>query len=151
IALWGSGVCFACVAVAYAGATIAVLLLRTEHFRRTRFAARLPVFRQLAEGLRYAFSTPSLGANMLLAGFFGTFAYNWALVLPLLARFALDAGAEGFGALNMAMGAGSMIGAFGLAFRLKPSMRLLLISAVLFAGCMLMLSLAPSVLIAVSM
>ena len=52
---------------------------------------------------------------MLLAGFFGTFAYNWALVLPLLARFALDSGAEGFGALNAAMGVGSTIGAFVMA------------------------------------
>ena len=60
----------------------------------------------LAEGLRYSFSTRTLAANMLLAGFYGTFAYNWALVLPLLARFALDSGAEGFGTLNAAMGIG---------------------------------------------
>ena len=56
----------------------------------------------------------------MLAGFYGTFAYNWALVLPLMARFALDSGAEGFGLLNMAMGAGSTLGAFALATRLKP-------------------------------
>jgi hypothetical protein len=63
---------------------------------------------------------------MIWPGSLGTFAYNWALVLPLFARFALDAGAEGFGALNMAMGVGSTIGAFALATRLKASMRLLL-------------------------
>jgi MFS family permease len=148
IATWGSGVCFAVVAVAYAAATAGVLLLRTEHFRPRRYAARLPVFSQLAEGLRYAFSTPSLAANMLLAGFYGTFAYNWALVLPLLARFALDSGAEGFGALNMAMGTGSMLGAFALATRLKASMRLLLISAAAFAGSMLVLAHAPNMPVA---
>jgi MFS family permease len=151
IAVWGSGVCFVCVAIAYAGATIGLLLLRTEHFRRTRFATGLTATRQLIEGLRYSISTSSLGANLLLAGFFGTFAYNWALVLPLLARFALGSGAEGFGALNMAMGIGSTIGAFVLATRLKTSVRLLLVSAALFAGCMGLLSLAPTLPVALGM
>jgi len=102
------------------------------------------VFGQLAEGLRYSFSTPSLAANMLLAGFFGTFAYNWALVLPLFARFALNSDAEGFGALNMAMGIGSTMGAFVLATRLRASMRLLLISAAVFGGAMLVLAHSPT-------
>jgi predicted MFS family arabinose efflux permease len=130
---------------------IGLLLLRTEHFRRKRFATGLKATSQLIEGLRYSISTSSLGANMLLAGFFGTFAYNWALVLPLLARFALGSGAEGYGALNMAMGVGSTIGAFFLATRLKTSMRLLLISAALFAGCMAVLSLVPTLPVALGM
>ena len=88
---------------------------------------------------------------MLLAGFYGTFAYNWVLVLPLLARYALDSGPEGFGALNMAMGLGSTIGAFALATRVRASMRLLLISAGIFAGCMVLLAHVPTLLIAVLM
>src|SRR5207237_2882273 len=131
--------------------TIGVLMLRTAFLPRKRFAARLPVFSQLAEGLRYSVSTRSLAVNMVLAGFFGTFAYNWALVLPLLARFALDSGAEGFGALNMAMGTGSTLGAFALATRLKPSMRLLLISAAAFAASMLVLAHAPNMPVALLM
>jgi predicted MFS family arabinose efflux permease len=88
---------------------------------------------------------------MLLAAFYGTFAYNWSLVLPLLARFALDSGAEGFGALNAAMGIGSTIGAFALATRLRASLRLLLISAALFAGAMLVLAHAPNMPVALVM
>ena len=106
--------------------------------------------RQLAEGLRYSFSTPSLAVNMVLAGFYGTFAYNWALVLPLMARFALRTGAEGFGLLNMAMGVGSTLGAFALATRVKPSMRLLLGSAAVFAAFMLILAHAPDMPIALA-
>lgn len=101
--------------------------------------------------MRYSFSTPSLAVNMVLAGFYGTFAYNWALVLPLMARFALDIGAEGFGALNMAMGIGSTLGAFALATRVKTSMRLLLISAAVFAGSMLLLARVPSLVVALPM
>ena len=148
IAVWGSGVCFAVVAVAYVLSTIGMLMLRSDLFQPRRIAPRQPIFRQLADGLRYSFSTPSLAANMLLAGLFGTFAYNWALVLPLFARFALDSGAEGFGALNMAMGIGSTIGAFVLATRLRPTMRLLLIAGAVFSGSMLLLAHAPTLAIA---
>ena len=151
LSIWGSGVCFAVTAVAYAGTTVGLLVLRDEEFYPKRLARKTALFKQLAEGLRYSFSTPSLAVNMVLAGFFGTFAYNWALVLPLMARFALDSGAEGFGALNMAMGAGSTVGAFALATRLKPSMRLLLISAAAFAASMLVLAHAPNMPVALLM
>ena len=151
LSVWGSGVCFAVTAAAYGGTTLGLLLLRGHEFYPKRLARKTAVFRQLAEGLRYSVSTPSLAVNMVLAGFFGTFAYNWALVLPLLARFALDSGAEGFGALNMAMGAGSTIGAFALATRLKTSMRLLLISAAAFAASMLLLAHAPNLPVALAM
>lgn len=151
IAVWGSGVCFAVVSVAYVISTIGLLMLKPQRFQPRRFASRQPIVRQLSEGVRYSFSTSSLLANMLLAGFYGTFAYNWALVLPLFARFALDAGAEGFGALNMAMGVGSTIGAFVLATRLKASIRLLLGAAAVFAGSMLVLAHAPTLPIALIM
>ena len=151
LSIWGSGVCFAVTAIVYGGTTLGLLALRGEEFYPKRLARKTALFKQLAEGLRYSFSTPSLSVNMVLAGFFGTFAYNWALVLPLLARFALDSGAEGFGALNMAMGTGSMLGAFALATRLKASMRLLLISAAAFAGSMLVLAHAPNMPVALMM
>jgi MFS family permease len=143
LAVWGSGVCFAVTAVAYAGTTFGLVLLRGDEFYPKRLARKTALFKQLAEGVRYSFSTPSLTVNMVLAGFYGTFAYNWALVLPLMARFALNSGAEGFGALNMAMGAGSTLGAFALATRLKPSMRLLLASAAAFGAAIMILARAP--------
>jgi MFS family permease len=143
LAGWGSGVCFAVTGVVYAGTTLGLLALRGDEFYPKRLARKTALFGQLAEGMRYSFSTPSLAVNMVLAGFFGTFAYNWALVLPLMARFALNSGAEGFGALNMAMGAGSTIGAFAMATRLKASMRLLLISAATFAASIMVLGHAP--------
>lgn len=151
LAVWGSGVCFAVTAAAYAGTTVGLVVLRGAEFYPKRMARKTALFKQLAEGLHYSFSTPSLAVNMILAGFYGTFAYNWALVLPLMARYALNSGAEGFGALNMAMGAGSTLGAFALATRLKPTMRLLLTSAAAFAASMLVLSRAPDLPIALVM
>jgi predicted MFS family arabinose efflux permease len=67
-----------------------------------------------------------------------------------MARFSLHSGAEGFGLLNMAMGTGSTIGAFVLATRVKPTMRLLLISAGVFATFILILAHAPNMPIALA-
>ena len=150
IAIWGSGACFVLTALAYVAGLISIAALHSDQFHPRRLAAKTVLFRQLAEGVRYSFSTPSLAVNFVLAGFYGTFAYNWALVLPLMARFALDSGAEGFGLLNMAMGAGSTLAAFALATRLKPGMRLLLISAAVFAAFMLIFAHAPNMPIALA-
>jgi MFS family permease len=143
IATFGSGVCFAVTTAVYGCTTVGLLVLKRSEFFPKRLAHRGAVLPQLVEGLRYSFSTPMLAVNMLLAGFYGTFAYNWALVLPLMARFALDSGSEGFGALNMAMGIGSTIGAFLLATRVKATLRLLLISALAFGTAMIVLARAP--------
>jgi MFS family permease len=151
LAVWGSGLCFALTAVVYAAATVGVLLVRPDQLYPKRRAQKTALFSQLADGLRHAFSTPTLAVNMILAGFYGTFAYNWALVLPLLARFALGSGAEGFGALNMAMGTGSTLGAFALATRLRASMRLLFGAAIAFGVSMLVLAQVPSMPVALGM
>jgi len=151
LAAWGSGMCFAVTAVVYVASTAGLFVIRGEQLYPRRFAPRTPLFKQLGEGLRYSFSTPSLAVNMLLAGVFGTFAYNWALVLPLFARFALESGPEGFGALNVAMGIGSTVGAFFLATRLNASLRLLLTAAGMFAASMLLLAHAPNMVFALPM
>jgi MFS family permease len=148
IAAFGTGVCFAVTAVVYASTTFGLLVLKGSEFFPKRLARRAAVLPQLVEGLRYSFSTPMLAVNMLLAGFYGTFAYNWALVLPLMARFALNSGSEGFGALNMAMGVGSTLGAFLLATRVTASLRLLLISALTFGVAMIILARAPIMAVA---
>jgi MFS family permease len=151
IAVWGSGVCFAVTSLAYVAATLGLLVVRSDQFYPRRRAPRTALGRQLVEGLRYSFSTPSLAVNMILAGFYGTFAYNWALVLPLLARYALGTGAEGFGALNIAMGVGSTLGAFLLVTRVNSSMRLLLAAAATFAASILALAFAPNLPVALAM
>ena len=151
IATWGTGVCFAVTTVVYGSTTLGLLVLKSSDFFPKRLARRTAVLGQLVEGLRYSFSTPMLAVNMLLAGFYGTFAYNWALVLPLMARFALDSGSEGFGALNMAMGFGSMVGAFLLATQIKASLRLLFISALTFGVAIVVLARAPDMTVALGM
>jgi MFS family permease len=69
-------------------------------------------------------------------------------VLPILARYALDAGPEGFGALNVAMGIGSVVGGLLLATRVRPTIPLVIGSAFVFAVLIIVLGLAPSMVFA---
>jgi MFS family permease len=120
-----------------------VALNRRQLFPK-RPAARGAMLNQLWDGLTYSFSTPTLGFQMVIMAFIGTFAFNFGLTLPLLARFALDAGSEGFGVLNMALGIGAVIGGLVLATRLSASLRLIVVSATLFSLLIFSLGLAPS-------
>jgi MFS family permease len=148
IALWGTGVCFSVAAVAYLLAVLGLFGLRADQFHPKRQAGRGAVLGQLWEGVRYSFSSPSLGFNFVLMAFIGTFAYNFGLVLPLLARFALDSGPEGYGELNIAMGVGSVLGGVLLATRLKPSPTLVLIAAAVFSVLIGAVSQATTMLLA---
>lgn len=151
IALWGNGVCFAVTAITYLCAVTTLLFLKADQFYPKRQADQGAVLGQLWDGLKYSFSTPSLGFNMVLSLFIGTWAYNWGLVLPLFARYALDSGPEAFGSLNVAMGIGSMAAALLLATRISPSLRLVTLSAAGYAFLTLFVSLAPTLPIALAL
>jgi MFS family permease len=149
IALWGTGVCFVVAAVSCLGALLALLALNAHELYPKRSAIRGPVLGQLWDGLTYSFSTPTLGFQMVVMAFIGTFAFNWGLTLPLLARFALDSGSEGFGVLNMALGIGAVVGGIVLATRLKASIRLVLVSAGLYSLLVFSVGLVPNMPVAV--
>jgi MFS family permease len=151
IALWGTGMCFSVAALAFLIALAGLFALREDQFHPKRQAGRGAVLGQLWDGVRYSFSSPSLGFNFVLMAFIGTFAYNWGLVLPLLARYALDGGPQGFGALNIAMGLGSVLGGLLLATRLKPSARLVAISAGIYSVLVGLVGLAPSMAVALGL
>src|SRR5215510_1493440 len=103
-------------------------MLETSRLHAVRRPPRGPLWSQLTDGLRYAMRTPELAFPLLLLAFIGTFGYNFGVVFPLLARFALNLDAVGFGSLNTAMGIGSLIGALGLAARVMPTRTALLIA-----------------------
>ncbi|MCA1647787.1 MAG: MFS transporter [Chloroflexi bacterium] len=65
--------------------------------------------------------------------FLGTFAYDCSVTLPMLARYALGGGPQDFGALNVAMGIGSVVGGVLLATRVTPSVPLVIGSASVYA------------------
>src|SRR5215472_9868901 len=137
IAAWGVGWCFGLNALSFVASLISLAMLETSRLHAVRRPPRGPLWTQLADGLRYAARTPALAFPLLLLAFIGTFGYNMGVVFPLLARYALNLDAVGFGSLNTAMGVGSLIGALGVAARLSPTANALLISAGAFSVLLL--------------
>ncbi len=74
-------------------------------------------FRQdILEGLRYARQTPLIRDTLVLVGLLGVTARNLSILVPVLAKDALQLSASGYGVLMSFMGAGALLGAMSLAW-----------------------------------
>lgn len=126
-------------AVSFAFGVIALgAMLQVRHQPTPVTAARVSVVQNLVEGLRYVRrQRVILGALTLdlLAVFFG----GVVAILPIFASDILQVGADGFGVLQAAPGAGAVLMAFILAHR-RPFRRagpVLLTSVTVFGLCIL--------------
>jgi MFS family permease len=70
---------------------------------------------QLAAGLAYVRRTPEVLSAIVLIFWVGSFAINFQTLVPAYARLVLGLGAEGYGGIMSAMGAGALVGAVGQA------------------------------------
>ncbi|MGW3041730.1 MFS transporter [Kitasatospora sp. NPDC001159] len=113
IAMVGVGVCFLANAVSFLAVLLALRLMRTDQLTTTQAVERGPG--QLIAGLRYVRDTAGLWAPLAMMALIGTLAYEFQVVLPLLARTALHGGARTYGFLTSAMGLGSVVGGLAVA------------------------------------
>jgi MFS family permease len=138
----GTGMCFAINAVSFV-AVIAGLVA----MRRDELFTSAPVTRakgQVRAGLRYALSVPELRMALALLAVVGTFAMNFTVVLPLLAKDTFHGNAATYGLLSTAMGLGSLIGALWTAHRARPTGPLLVGSSAALGVLMVVAAIAPS-------
>lgn len=70
---------------------------------------------RVGEGLRYIKDTPVVYSILALVGVASLFAFNFTILLPLIARYVLNVGSSGYGFLMACMGVGSLVGAIVLA------------------------------------
>jgi predicted MFS family arabinose efflux permease len=97
------------------------------------------------EGIRYVWETPALRLPMLVMAAVFTFAFNFAVLIPLLAVRSFEGDAGTFAGLLALMGVGSLAGALVMASRSSGSSadRLARVALVL-GGLTALLGLAPS-------
>ena len=108
IAGWRTGLCFLLNAVSFVAVVISLLLLDLAALHpSTPTAARAG---QLREGLRYVRRTPKLAVPLLMMALVGCLAYEFQVVLPVLAREGAPRGAAGYGFMTAAMGVGAVVG-----------------------------------------
>jgi MFS family permease len=144
LAAWGAGWAFALNGFSYLAVLAALAMLDTSKLYTSRRAARGALWSQVWDGLRHAAHAPRLAYPLSLLAVLGMLGYNFGVVLPLLARYTLDVGAVGFGALNAAMGVGSLLGALLLTPHLPPGLRSVSLAAFGFSLSLLAVALVPS-------
>ncbi|MEZ5125249.1 MAG: MFS transporter [Thermoleophilia bacterium] len=136
-------------AVSFAAVILALVAMRPEelHRRPPIIAAR----GQIRAGLQYAWSSWELRIPLLMMAGAGTLAYNFTIVLPLYAEDVFHRGAETYGALTVAMGAGALAGGLFLAAWQRPSHRQLVALAAAFGLLILAVAAAPTLLVGMAL
>jgi MFS family permease len=142
VATVGLSACFLVNGFSYIALILVLLSMRADELHPAPTIA--PARGQLAEGFRYAWSTPVIRNVLLMMAIIGTFTYEFNVTLPLLAEFTLGSGPGGYAALTSAMGVGAVIGGLYTAGRRRSTPRMLVISAALFGGSMTLVSFAHS-------
>ncbi|HEX2050497.1 MAG TPA: MFS transporter [Actinomycetota bacterium] len=132
IAAAGVATCFLVNAFSYVAVLTGLALMRASELRP---AERQPRGRgQLRAALRYVRAVPELRLPLAMMAVVGTLAFNFRVLLPLMATDVFHGGAGTMSLLMAVNGAGTVVGALAAASRRAPTRRTLLLSALSF-GC----------------
>ena len=127
-------------AVTFAAVVVAVVLIRAdEMFPRATHLTRA----RLRDGLSYVWHQPTLRLTMAVMAVVGTFAYNFAIMVPSMIRFEFDASPVALGIVQAVGGVGSVIGGLAAGSLYRPTTRVLGLVAVVFGACIALTALAP--------
>lgn len=144
IALVGTAGCFFANSVSYVAVIVALWMMRSHEFLPMRTVNRERG--QLRLGLQYLWNTPLLRNVIVSVAIVGTFGYNFTVTLPLLAHTTFhQRSASQYGILMGAMGVGAVIGGLYVAYRSRPTTRLLMWLAFGFSVSMAAVALAPTI------
>jgi predicted MFS family arabinose efflux permease len=130
---------------------LALLRLRSRGHAAPRRGTT--VAQEIVEGLRYATRTPMIRLVLGLLFCVSITVFNFTVYVPLLARHVLGLGAEGFGFLMAALGAGAVSGALTVGFRRapEPPLKVMVGAAALALTGLLTLSAARHLWVAVAL
>ena len=133
ISVVGIGQAFLFNGLSFIPVILGLAVMRQRDFFLSEQPQRANVFRQVGEGIRYAVQTPKVFLILLTMAVVGTFGYNYNTILPLLAKYVLNAGATGLGLLTSAVGVGSLIAALAVASARRTSETVLLGAGFIFS------------------
>ncbi len=99
---------------------------------------------QIREGLHYVRETQELLVPLMMMCVIGTLAYEFPVVLPVLASGPLGGGAGAYGLMTSAMGVGAVVGGLWLAPRVQVGLHAISVLSLAFAGALAAAALAPT-------
>ncbi|MBH1937316.1 MFS transporter [Streptomyces sp. AV19] len=142
IAMAGAGVCFLANAVSFVAVLGSLALMRADRLRPTPPVPREPG--QVREGLRYVRGEAGLWGPLLMLALIGTLAYEFQVVLPLLAVDELHGDSRTYGYMTSAMALGAVAGGVAVTARGRAGVLPLTVAAGGFGVTILAASLVPT-------
>lgn len=142
----GIGWCFVLNATSYLFFITAIALMRRDDIERSE--PEVPQRGQLRQAIGYVAGHPVLRSTLVMSAVIGLFAYEFEVVLPLLARFTFGGDADMFGSMFAAMGVGAVMGGLFVATRGRTSPRAILAAATAMGLSIAATAAAPNVWIA---
>ena len=144
----GVSVCFLVNAISFVAVLGGLLMMRTSEFFPLEEFERPEFWAGTKEGLAWVRTQPRILVVLGLTLVLSTFAFNFNVTMPVLAKITLHGSGLVFGFLSAVFGAGALVGALIVASRGKASARVLLIGAAVFSGAELLLAPATNVIVA---
>jgi MFS family permease len=111
IAVVGEGVCFALNALSFAAVLTSLYLMRLPQ-RAPRLVGH--PLREIQAGYRYSLNSPQIRVSLMLVGVSSMFGAAYLTLMPAFARDLLHGTSTAYGTLMTSIGAGALIGAYGL-------------------------------------
>lgn len=142
IAAGGLGLCFMLNAASFVAVVASLVGMNVSTLQRTKPTPRGRG--QLREGLQYVRRTPELAAPLLMLALMGCLAWEFQVVLPIVAKETFHGGSQVYGFMTAAMGVGAVTGGLYVAARGRTGMRALVTSSVVFGVAILAAALAPT-------
>ena len=146
IATVGLGICFLFNAASYGAVLVALMLMRRADLHPAERVARAKG--QLRAGVRYAWRTPNLRDPLMLVFVVGLLAYNFTVILPLLAQETFHGGAGTFALLTSLMAGGAVVGGLVVANRGRPNIHRLTGVGIAFSVMIAGVAVSPSLAVA---
>jgi MFS family permease len=145
IAATGVGICFLLNAASFVAVLVSLSRMDVEALRPAPVTA--PARGQVREGLRYVAAHADILVTLLMMALVGTLAYEFQVVLPLVATDTLHGDARTYGFLSSAMGAGAIVGGLMVARRTGTGVRHVTGAALGFGLAIALAAAAPSLVL----
>jgi MFS family permease len=140
----GTKVCFGLNAVSYLAVIAALIVIRP----REAGGAAPPGRRGVKEGLRYAAGRQQLWLPLLMMSVVGLLAFNFAVILPVLAKDTFHGTGGTYGLLTTMLSIGAIVGSLAVGLVHHPRRQYLLFGALGFGATLAATAAAPDVLVA---
>jgi MFS family permease len=138
----GTTPCFAVNAVSYVAVVGALLFVRPLPQAQGRSPRRGSGVR---DGLRYARGRQQLWLPLVMMALVGLLAFNFAVVLPVLAKKTFHGSGGTYGLLSTMLSVGSIAGSLGVGLIHHPRRQLLVAASLAFGVCLAATAGAPTV------